>query len=421
MVSRLGSQLGFQLGGTPIQNIRRITLPGQDEHQLMWDAIPGAVAYAVMVNGQFAGNTTANSMRIHAREVFGVEVYQSGSDDPGFNWLPASGWVTAFSPNRIGIVVSPVAGAVLYRVYWDSGMGYMQYPGMKSSLGFPLGAPLGFGNKSAAYLLGQAIEDGSASYTIWTPPLDTGDYKFVTTSVDALGNESPASSITTHSITVPPKPVTGFKAVNVGGGRIKLSWTAPANAVTLDLFQGTAGGPDYSTVVVVHVGAGYGEWTTGVLADGIHSFGIRVNDGTLEETNTDVVVTAFMRNGVLVDDIPPIPILDIFDLGNGMLRIMVHVINPVWYTPGVQTNLYGNSGSGAVDYNTILATLGLNNGPFNTGTAVIGPVVDGTWKFGCKAVSDAGVLSESADEVSVIIAQTPLAVAPTFTAVDGNG
>ncbi len=129
--------------------------------------------------------------------------------------------------------------------------------------------------------LGTATADGAGNWSFATATLPQGTYSFTARATDGQGNTGPTSSTFTVTVdlTAPSAPlITGFSDdTGVADGRtsdttLTFTGTAAPNT-TVELFDGAA-----SLGTVTADGSGAWTFTTGVLAEGAHSFTATATD-----------------------------------------------------------------------------------------------------------------------------------------------
>ncbi len=269
--------------------------------------------------------------------------------------------------------------------------------------------------RDGGVLLGTTTASATGSWSFTTPSLGEGPRSFTATATDPAGNVSAASAPRAVVIdTVAPvapaitavtddlAPVTGHVA---NGGRtndptLTLSGTAEAGSlVTIR---------DGEVVIGTTTATGTGIWsfTTGVLANGMHSFGAFATDaaGNVSATATHVVV---------IDTVPP-----------GTPTITTIVDNLAPYTGSLATGGTTNDNTLAVSgIGESGSTIILRNGTevVGTGTAsafgawtiVTMPLPDGPVQLSATAMDAAGNASAASAAIPLTI-DTTAPAAPTI-------
>lgn len=409
MATLLGFPLAQPLGGNLTDDVR-IRKFNDRQWRLNWTSIVavGDDGFMIALDGKHYA-TIAHGPPVDVRletvlgaftpkPIFQVAQIPRESADPGF-FIP--GYFDALIPNRIKFTFAPPASVVdldKYNVYWDKGDGTVEF--------------------TLAKRLAVVKEDGSASYEAITPALVTGTYKFVVRAVDKEGNETTNTAATSLAITTLPGEVTGFAlSYSDSTKKATLTWVDPADigGGTVDIF--TNGGDvtkpfaDYNTSIS-SIAAGVQTFVSGVLAEGLHVFGIRVTNATGQEPNTSVIVSVRLDSSA--DEIgnpPPKPFLEAEPAEAGKVILTAYALPLGADGVPTQAKFFTNDGAGgAVDFNTPLDTISMIGvGHFRA--ALFKTVVYGETarKFAAQTVTAAGSVSLNSDEVTV----TPDATAPS--------
>lgn len=404
-VSLLAFPLGMPLGGVAVSNLRVRRRAGSPNSILLdWTPIslPWPSAYMVAVDGKRHSIISHEPPAVVRVDETGgtpiIEVAQipMTAADPGY-FVP--GYFTAVLPNKIRFPFTPPAdrtGVLKYRIYWDKGEGTVKY--------------------TDAYLLGEVLENGLAAYEIWTPPIATGTYKFVVRSVDEAGNEDSNTTTASTSLVTYPGVISGLSLTyDDDTHKATLTWADPsdigAGSVKIYGNGGSESIPyaDYSAPIDT-VAAGVEEWESPELSAGTYwIFGLRVNDGTNEELNTDVL--AVVRIGSAQEVIgspPPKPILVASAGGGGSVMLTAYLLNTGEVAKKV--NFYVNNGAGgAVDYGTPIGSISVvNAGVLDAAMLTTTPFSEVEYIFGAKAENATGDEGFAAVEIKL----TPDATAP---------
>lgn len=182
-------------------------------------------------------------------------------------------------------------------------------------------------------------------------------------------------------------------------------------AIEYDIFSGDhADGPiDYATPVATVTGT---TWAGPALPPGSTTrFAVRARDTAsgLSELNTDAVVTiAVDASGADLAGLPAAPVgLLVTAIAAGALRVE-------WTWPYVRGpvptgfRVYGDAGTGTVDYATVLADVAYG-GPLAPGRATLAGLVDGTtYRLAVRAYNSVG-----AETNGVVAPATANATPPT--------
>lgn len=162
-------------------------------------------------------------------------------------------------------------------------------------------------------VLGTVTASATGEWSFTTTTLGEGLHTLNVTATDAVGNVSPAASITFTVDTLAPAPVTGLTitdnvGINIGGlltgaftddNTPTLAGTAAANALVTILDGATVLG------TVVADGAGAWSFTPTALTEGAHSLSVTTTDaaGNVSAATTPVAIT--------VDTIAPTAVVDL--------------------------------------------------------------------------------------------------------------
>ncbi len=412
----MGSLLAFPLaqpiGGVAVSNIRTTSVGG-DQWFVEWDPIVVAwdSAYMVFVDGKLHSTLpNQTSMYIDAEPgadpIIQIAQIAGVWMDPG---RAVPGYFPALQPNKIKIEWDKPASVVdveSYRVFGDSGTGTVDFDNP---------------------LFSDIPEDGSASYEFVTDQLVTGTYKFVVRTVDEAGNESATIAEFTRALTTYPGIVTAEAIVfNSGPITATLTWVDPADIAAGDVKVFSNGGvtadqfPDYETgAEIATIAAGVQTFTTAALADGIHIFGLRVNNGTLDELNTSVILFLRIESGAEVSNFPVVPQVQATPIDNGKVELIAYVDPPSTQTnpdfvagEAVKVQFFTNDGAGgAIDFGTPLGVGFVNLTPTGVNlVARLETIVFGETarKFAARSYTSGGVASTDSDEVTI----TPDATKP---------
>ena len=404
----MGTQLAFPLamplGGVLVSNIFAQAL-GQNQWLVRWDTNPdlSPASYMIYVDGNFWGvivDTPAMFIRGEdgASPVVQVAQLPIAWSDPGF---ARDGYFTAPVANKIQVVWDPPADVTdvdKYRVYFDNKTGTVDF----------------------TTSLGEVPEDGSTQYEFWTAQLVSGTYKFVIRVVDLAGNES--TNIAEFSVVLSTYPglVTGEAVSVIAGPKVTITWTDPSDIGSGNVRVYSNGGittllrPDYSSAVAT-VPAGTQTFTSAVLGDGIHVFGLRVFNGTVEELNTYVWLVVRIESGAEVALFPQVPLLVAQNDVSGKISLTARVnnLNPTGTNP-VKVQFYTNDGAGgAVDFSTPLEGVGSFTTLSRHGSGLSAQFLTASFgetvrKFSCRSFTTAGVASVNAVEITI----TPDATSP---------
>ena len=207
MVTQLAFPLGMPLGGNDTLNVREIPIKtgGGRIRRIAWDTFDASFerAYIIAIDGQpFV--TVANSGPVDIRiepvldssfaptPIIQIKQIPIGYSDKGF-FIPE--YFDAVLPDKINVTFNApavVTDIESYNVYWDKGSGTVEF--------------------TDDFIMAKVLEDGSTSYSVWSPSLTTGTYKFVVQAVDEIGNRSVNIAELSQVIATFPSPVSGFTA-----------------------------------------------------------------------------------------------------------------------------------------------------------------------------------------------------------------
>ena len=406
MGTMLGFPLAMPLGGVAVTGVRA-EAQGENLWLLTWvpNAQPNPAAFMIYVDGKLWGSV-AGATEVYIRGESDaspiVEIAQLPIEwsDPGF---ARNGYFSSIVANKIQVTWDPPADVTdvdAYRVYWDNGTGTVDF----TSIG----------------RLGDIPEDGSTAYEFWTIELANGTYKFVVRTVDSVGNESTNVATLTVVHTNYPGLVTNESHSVIAGPGVTITWTDPSDIGSGNVRVYTNGGsttnllPDYDTILAT-IAAGTQTFTSAVLGDGIHVFGLRVYNGTNEELNTYVWLIVRLESGAAVSAFSGVPNLtsELQASGKVLLMARVNPRNPSGTKP-VKVRFFTNDGAGgSVDYATPLEGAGQFTNLQRLGPGWFAEFVSITYgetarKFGCRAYTTAGIASVNATEITV----TPDATVP---------
>ncbi len=393
-------------GGQLALGLKSIALPGVPPSALIsWTphpSTPASIVWQVYVNGRLVTVTTATQYvvvleeigRFHF-EVIGVRAGQEGTDNRGcletipgdrakLSWSDGARW----GRFKWGIQPWGKTDAVLYRVYWDEGLG-------------------------GPFVL--LDETSVTSYT--TEALDDGTYKFRVDPVDAAGNQLTSASIATIVVLRFPDAPSDFLVTGyvVGTTTFSATWTeSPTAGVTsYEVYSNGGGGAavDYSTPVATFVApASSGSWIeTGTAGLWVHA--IRAVKGALTETNVDVR-HEYELGGVPLDVLglqPATPEgLSATAIAAGKVRIDLDYPAQAEASIATLINVYYDAGTGTVDFSAPLFTIAVPTHKLGEGnvfalTAESAALVDGTtYKFAARAADAGGRESPTSNEATVI-------------------
>jgi len=365
------------------------------------------VWFKLYVNGTLyaTGRQTRTVVNLGAgagQVVASVVVVGPANGDEGYDPLIA---ITAPPGNRAQLVWPGAAasGVAVYRVYWDSGTGTVDYDTVKATV----------------------RHTGAATYTWLSEPLAAGTYKYAVKSVDAAGNESSATSVATVTLAPWPDQPTGLAyAYAPATDKVTLTWSGGA---TVNVYgNGGSGDIDYDTPVASGVTS---PWTSGALTGaGTFRYGVRAVSGVLEEKNL-----TYIEFELDADEAEVNPPLVAFGLsatpaegGTFALAAKVPTARPKVHgrTPPRPTHLkfYHDNGTGTMDWVTPIATVAVGVGPglvyqaaYTTGAYGHGTTV----LFGARAAASTVVEDNEKTVSAVADAEAP--PAPASLAVTAAG
>lgn len=404
----VGNPIGEQVAG-----LKATALPGLPPLILIgWSdpSFDAPLVFQVWVNGVFYSATAGHSMlvtlsaldadeRIYI-DVFAVTPEHEGEDlvrylqsPPGerakLSWSTRATW----GKLRWGGAWGTPRDAVRFEVWWDAGTG---------------GAM-------------EMLADAGASP--WTSQrLADGVYRFRVDPVDAAGNRLTSTREVTLTIDADPDPPTELDVTAFDPDLEEFTATfteSPSSDVaSYHIYSNHGDGAiDYSAPVgTVPAPAEEITWSEPATA-GVWRIGLRAEDEAGHVENNATTVDVFELSGdplALVLPPPAIPIgLEAVAIAGGSIQARVTYSAASEESLADKINIYGDAGSGTIDYETVLAVVDVPE--HELGSAItfsllvsIGPLTDSvTYLLTARAESSDGGLSGPTAEVSVTADATP--------------
>lgn len=396
-------------GGPLATDLRAEALPGLPPSALVrWTPRAGAPASTVWqlyVNGRLYATTADTSWVVTLEdtgrfwfEVFGVNP-RYDTDDlsrelEALSAIPGDrvrlSWDTGPKWGRFKWGGSPWGKlskdeAVSFRIYWDAGAG---------------GGLTLLDEVSTLYWTSDVLEDGT--------------YVFRVDPVDAAGNQRESSETISVAILRMPDPPSGLTLVGAvpTGPSVTFgaTWTAsPTSGVTsYKVYSNHGSGPiDYSAPVKT-VSTAAAAWSeTGVA--GAWAIAVRAVKGGIEEDNVHVRYDFELAGSplALLEDPPATPInLVATAIAGGAIRLQLDYPAVAEVSAKAETvNVYGDGGTGTVDYTSPLLTIAVPEHDLGRGVfALLGETAAlsdaTTYTFAARASTSGGRESTSSEEAS---------------------